>query len=91
MTWIDFAERLGLPAGLLMVVLAAAGRACSWIGTEVVVPLRDRHLAFLDRTEQLLEVIAVVAASTITNYVGSVAQPALEAPFDAFAWHARAA
>ena len=38
-----------------MVVLAAAGRACSWIGTEVVVPLRDRHLAFLDRTEQLLE------------------------------------
>jgi hypothetical protein len=55
MTWIDFAERLGLPAGLLMVVLAAAGRACSWIGTEVVVPLRDRHLAFLDRTEQLLE------------------------------------
>ena len=53
MTWIDIAERLGLPAGLLMVVLAAAGRACSWIGTEVVVPLRDRHLAFLDRTEQL--------------------------------------
>jgi hypothetical protein len=55
MTWIDIAERLGLPAGLLMVVLAAAGRACSWIGSEVVVPLRDRHLAFLDRTEQLLE------------------------------------
>jgi len=55
MTWIDIAERLGLPAGLLMVVLAAAGRACSWIGTEVVEPLRDRHLAFLDRTEQLLE------------------------------------
>jgi len=55
MTWIDFAERLGLPAALLMVVLAAAGRACSWIGTEVVVPLRYRHLAFLDRTEQLLE------------------------------------
>ncbi len=55
MTWIDIAERLGLPAGLLMVVLAAAGRACTWIGSEVVVPLRDRHLAFLDRTEQLLE------------------------------------
>ena len=41
--------------------------------------------------EQLFEVIAVVAASTITNYVGSVARPALEAPFDAFAWHADAA
>ncbi|MGF6722133.1 alkylhydroperoxidase family enzyme [Paraburkholderia sp. GAS41] len=36
--------------------------------------------------EQLLEVIAVVAASTITNYTGSVTQPALETPFDEFAW-----
>jgi alkylhydroperoxidase family enzyme len=37
---------------------------------------------------QLLEVIAVVAASTITNYTGSVTRPALEAPFEAFVWHA---
>ncbi len=40
--------------------------------------------------EQILEVIAVVAASTITNYTGSVTQPALEAPFEEFAWHAPA-
>lgn len=54
MGWAEVAERLGLPAALLMVVLAAAGRACAWVGREVVVPLRDRHLAFLDRTERLL-------------------------------------
>src|SRR5258708_3083016 len=41
-------------------------------------------------SEQILEVIAVVAASTITNYTGSVAQPALEAPFEKFVWHAPA-
>jgi alkylhydroperoxidase family enzyme len=35
---------------------------------------------------ELLEVIAVVAASTITNYTGSVTRPALEPPFDAHAW-----
>ncbi|HEY4445087.1 MAG TPA: hypothetical protein VGN30_12455 [Steroidobacteraceae bacterium] len=40
--------------------------------------------------EQILEVIAVVAASTITNYAGSVTQPALEAPFEEFVWHASA-
>ncbi|MBN3785366.1 carboxymuconolactone decarboxylase family protein [Burkholderia sp. Ac-20353] len=40
--------------------------------------------------EQILEVIAVVAASTITNYAGSVTRPPLEAQFDAFAWHAPA-
>jgi alkylhydroperoxidase family enzyme len=38
--------------------------------------------------EQILEVIAVVAASTITNYTSSVTGPALEAQFEEFAWHA---
>jgi AhpD family alkylhydroperoxidase len=33
-----------------------------------------------------LEVIAIVAASTITNYTGSVTKPPLEAPFQAHAW-----
>lgn len=36
----------------------------------------------------LLEVIAVVAASTITNYAGSVTRPPLEAPFQAHEWAA---
>lgn len=34
----------------------------------------------------LLEVIAVVAASTITNYTGSVTRPPLEAAFQPHAW-----
>jgi alkylhydroperoxidase family enzyme len=38
--------------------------------------------------EQILEVIAVVAASTITNYTSSVTRPPLEAQFEAFVWHA---
>ncbi|MBN3751452.1 carboxymuconolactone decarboxylase family protein [Paraburkholderia sp. Tr-20389] len=40
--------------------------------------------------EQLLEVIAVVAASTITNYTASVTQPPLEAQFEEFVWRAAA-
>jgi AhpD family alkylhydroperoxidase len=36
--------------------------------------------------KELLEVIAVVAASTITNYTGNVTQPLLEPPFHAHAW-----
>jgi alkylhydroperoxidase family enzyme len=35
---------------------------------------------------QLLEVIAAVAASTITNYTGSITKPSLETPFQAQAW-----
>lgn len=36
--------------------------------------------------EQVLEVIAVVAASTITNYAGTIADPPLEDPFRQHAW-----
>jgi AhpD family alkylhydroperoxidase len=35
-----------------------------------------------------LEVIAVVAASTITNYTASVTKPRLEQPFQAYSWSA---
>jgi alkylhydroperoxidase family enzyme len=37
---------------------------------------------------QLLEVIAAVAASTITNYTGSVTRPPVEPAFAAHAWSA---
>jgi AhpD family alkylhydroperoxidase len=37
----------------------------------------------------LLEVIAVVAASTITNYTGNVTHPPVEAAFAAYAWSAK--
>jgi AhpD family alkylhydroperoxidase len=44
--------------------------------------------AGFDKTH-LLEVIAVVAASTITNYTGNVTQPPVEAEFEAYAWSAK--
>jgi alkylhydroperoxidase family enzyme len=35
----------------------------------------------------LLEAIAIVAASTITNYTGSITKPAVEALFQAYTWN----
>jgi alkylhydroperoxidase family enzyme len=46
----------------------------------------DRFLAAGFGKDHLLEVIAIVAASTITNYAGSITKPPLEAPFQAHAW-----
>ncbi|MFM0739346.1 carboxymuconolactone decarboxylase family protein [Paraburkholderia xenovorans] len=40
------------------------------------------------REDQVLEVLAVLAASTITNYAGNIARPPVEAPFDAHRWSA---
>ena len=46
----------------------------------------NRFLAAGFTKEHLLEVIAAVAASTITNYTASITEPPLEAPFEAHAW-----
>ena len=45
-----------------------------------------RFLAAGFTKEHLLEVIAAVAASTITNYTANITKPPLEAPFEAHAW-----
>lgn len=47
----------------------------------------ERFLAAGFGKDHLLEVIAAVAASTITNYTGSVTKPPLEAAFQAHAWN----
>jgi alkylhydroperoxidase family enzyme len=46
----------------------------------------SRFLAAGFGKDHLLEVIAAVAASTITNYTGSITKPPLEAPFQEYAW-----
>jgi uncharacterized peroxidase-related enzyme len=52
--------------------------------------MRERELdAFIAAgftAEQILEVIAIVAASTISNYAGTIANPPLEVQFQQFAW-----
>jgi alkylhydroperoxidase family enzyme len=48
----------------------------------------DSFIAAGFTKEQVLEVIAIVAASTITNYAGTIANPLLEDPFRQYAWQA---
>ena len=48
----------------------------------------DRFIAAGFGKDHVLEVIAIVAASTITNYAGSITKTPLEAPFRSQAWKA---
>jgi AhpD family alkylhydroperoxidase len=48
----------------------------------------DRFIAAGFGKDHALEVIGIVAASTITNYTGSITKTPLEAPFQAHAWTA---
>ncbi|MFM0607727.1 carboxymuconolactone decarboxylase family protein [Paraburkholderia sediminicola] len=40
------------------------------------------------RQDQVLEVLTVLAASTITNYAGNITRPPVEAPFQDYVWSA---
>jgi len=46
----------------------------------------DAFMAAGFTKEQVLEVIAIVAASTITNYAGTIANPPLDEAFRPYAW-----
>jgi alkylhydroperoxidase family enzyme len=48
----------------------------------------DAFVAAGFRTEQALEVIAAVAASTITNYAAGVTKPSVDEPFQSYLWSA---
>ncbi|MGH8779960.1 carboxymuconolactone decarboxylase family protein [Paraburkholderia sp.] len=87
---VDAIRHGGLPDDARLAALSSLARAL--IGKRGRVSEADQQ-HFLDAgfsAEQILEVIAVVAASTITNYTGSVTQPPLEAMFEEFAWQAPA-
>jgi alkylhydroperoxidase family enzyme len=65
-------------SGLAKTMIEKRGR----LGDEDI----DRFLAAGFRKDHLLEVIAAIAASTITNYTSSITKTPLEAPFQAHAW-----
>ncbi|MBN9509238.1 MAG: carboxymuconolactone decarboxylase family protein [Alphaproteobacteria bacterium] len=73
-------EKLGALSTLARTLIETRGR--------IDAQHRARFLAAGFGTEHLLEVIAVIAASTITNYTGNVANPPLEAAFQPHAWRA---
>lgn len=76
-----------LPGELAFAALSRLAR--SLIETRGKLDATDRD-AFLQAgftAEHLLEVIAVTAASTITNYTANVAEPPLEEQFRVHAWH----
>lgn len=58
MDFITLIRDIGIPTGALIVIGYALWQACGWVAKEVVVPLRDRHFAFLTSLESTLSAIA---------------------------------
>ena len=75
-----------LPEDGKLAALSALARKMIETRGRVADPDIDRFIAAGFAKEHALEVIAIVAASTITNYTGSVTKTPLEAPFQEHAW-----
>ncbi|WP_321798350.1 carboxymuconolactone decarboxylase family protein [Caballeronia sp. J97] len=88
---VDAIREGALPEDVGLAALSALARTLIETRGRLAESDRRRFFEAGFTAEQMLEVIAVVAASTITNYTGSVTRPSLEAQFEAFAWHAPAA
>ena len=88
---VDAIRRGEPPADAGLAALSTLARTLIETRGRLAASDQDRFFEAGFSGEQMLEVIAVVAASTITNYTASVTRPALEAPFAAFVWHTPAA
>jgi hypothetical protein len=51
-------RELGLPVVALLAIGAGIWRVCEWLGREVIIPLRNRHLGFLDSLAATLKTLA---------------------------------
>ncbi|CAB3747445.1 carboxymuconolactone decarboxylase family protein [Paraburkholderia solisilvae] len=85
---VDAIRHGGLPADAGLAALSTLARTLIEKRGRLAEADKQRFFDAGFSAGQLLEVIAVVAASTITNYTGSVTQPELEAPFTEFVWRA---
>ncbi len=85
---VDAIRSGGLPGEPKLAALSRLARALIETRGGLAPSERDAFLAAGFTPAHLLEVIAVSAASTITNYTANVTNPPLEAPFADHAWRA---
>ncbi|CAB4160939.1 hypothetical protein UFOVP731_23 [uncultured Caudovirales phage] len=67
MDFIQAARDLGIPVAALIAIGIGLWRIIEWLGKEVIIPLKDRHLAFLDS----LSITLATLADTQTNMVSA--------------------
>ena len=59
----EIVRSIGLPSVIILGIAYAFYHASTWFGREIIVPLRDRHFAFLLSLECTLKAIAATQQS----------------------------
>jgi hypothetical protein len=64
---LQFIREFGLPTMALVVTGYGIWQVCAWIAKELIVPLRDRHFAFLLSIEQTLKALQETQRSIVNT------------------------
>lgn len=73
--WLTIIEKLGLPVAALVGLSYGVFQTLKWFGNNIVMPLHQRHLLFLDRLEGSIDKICSTQAdqnSQIINLANKI-------------------
>lgn len=75
--WPNLIDKLGVPVSALAAIGYAIYSTIRWIGNNILIPIHQRHLVFLDRLETSIEKICqtqVDQNSQIINLANKISQ-----------------
>lgn len=68
---VQLIQSVGVPVGLLLILLVAMWRTLQWSAMNIIKPWTERHIAFLDRVEKTVIEQAIVLAAVIKIVQGN--------------------
>lgn len=67
--WMGAIKQLGVPTALLIALGVGGYRASAWVGENVVKPLTDRQIKFIDSVDENVQKISVIVEEHQKNNV----------------------
>lgn len=61
--WVVLIDKLGIPVSVMIGMGFGFYKIVVWLGLHVVVPLKDKHISFIDQLQDLIGKIVTVQGS----------------------------
>lgn len=61
--WVVLIDKLGIPVSVMIGMGFGFYKIVIWLGIHIVVPLKDKHMSFIDQLQELIGKIVAVQGS----------------------------
>ena len=61
--WVVLIDKLGIPVSVMIGMGFGFYKIVIWLGMHIVVPLKDKHMSFIDQLQELIGKIVTVQGS----------------------------